>query len=295
LQDEIAIRPESLYLTLGAKLEHSDFGRLALQPSLRIAWVATSHTTIWSSFSVAERTPSFSDVAVRSTQLASPGPDGLPILVTIFSNPKEENEDLLATELGVRREFVKRLSLDVTTFFNRYNELRSTEPAAPFFESTPPPLHLVAPLVFANLLYGETHGGEAAISWKVSNRWTLSTGYAFLGMHLHPRPTSQDVGSRSVEGNSPVNQAQIRSHWVLPAHFQFDASAFFVGRLPSQNVPSYTRLDTVLTWQGGERFSLGLVGQNLLQDHHLETSNPDQIVQSSLIKRSAYAKIAWHF
>jgi hypothetical protein len=38
-----------------------------------------------------------------------------------------------------------------------------------------------------------------------------------------------------------------------------------------------------------------VVGQNLLQDHHLETSNTDQIVQSSLIKRSAYAKMTWHF
>ncbi len=90
-------------------------------------------------------------------------------------------------------------------------------------------------------------------------------------------------------------RVQLRSHVVLPRHFLFDLSAFFVGRLASQNVPSYTRLDTNLTWQGGERISVSVVGQNLLHDHHLETSNTDQIVQSSLIKRSAYAKMTWHF
>ena len=135
VQDEIAIRPESLYLTLGAKLEHNNFTGFAAQPSLRIAWVANSRTMIWSSFSVAERTPSFADLDVRFTQLASPGPGGLPILVTVFGNPREKNENLYATELGVRREFGKRLSLDVTTFFNHYNQLRSTEPMPPFLES----------------------------------------------------------------------------------------------------------------------------------------------------------------
>lgn len=295
LQDEIAIRPESLYLTLGAKLEHNDFTGFTLEPSLRVAWVASSHTTIWSSFSVAERTPSFADLDVRFTERAMPGPGGLPILVTAFGNPREGNESLYATELGVRREFGKRLSLDVTTFFNHYDELRSTEPMAPFPSNASPP-YLVVPFVFSNLLYGETHGAEAAISWKVSSRWMLSPSYALLEMHLHPKPTSQDfLAAPGTEGSSPANQAQMRSHLILPRHFQFDVSAFFVGRLPSQDVPSYTRLDSNLTWQGGERFSVGLVGQNLLQDHHLETSNTDQIVQSSLIRRSAYAKMTWLF
>ena len=105
----------------------------------------------------------------------------------------------------------------------------------------PRPLYLVAPFIFANLLYGETHGAEAAISWKVSNRWTLSPGYAFLGMHFHSEPSSRDFRTGpGTEGSSPVNQAQMRSHLVLPAHFQFDVSAFFVGRLSSENVPSYT-------------------------------------------------------
>ena len=54
-------------------------------------------------------------------------------------------------------------------------------------------------------------------------------------------------------------------------------------------------LDTNVIWQPSKRFSISLVGQNLLSDHHLEYIGPDQTEQSSLIKRSAYAKITWQF
>jgi iron complex outermembrane receptor protein len=296
LQDEIAIRPERLYLTLGAKFEHNSFTGFTFEPSVEIAWVVNDHTTIWSSVSVAERTPSFADNDVQFTRLAMPGPGGLPILVTAFGNPNQENEDSYAAELGLRREFATCLSLDLTAFLDYYDELRSVEPMAPFLVSTPSPPHLVLPEVFDNLVFGETHGAEAAVNWKVSNRWTLSPGYAFLAMHLHPYAASKDtLTAVGTQGSSPTHQAQLRSHLILPGHLEFNTSAFFVGPLPSQDVPSYARLDAGITWQARERLSISLVGQNLLQDHHLETSNTDQIVQSSLIKRSVYAKMAWYF
>ena len=173
---------------------------------------------------------------------------------------------------------------------------RSAEPGVPFFESDPSPLHLVTPFLFDILMHGETYGAEAAVRWKVLNRWTLSPGYAFLVMHLHPDSTGQDFRTPAgTEGGSPTHQAQLRSHLILPGHLQFDVSGFFVGRLRAQGVPSYTRLDAGVTWEPGERFSVSVVGQNLLRDHHIETSNTDQIVQSGLMKRSGYAKLAWHF
>jgi hypothetical protein len=40
---------------------------------------------------------------------------------------------------------------------------------------------------------------------------------------------------------------------------------------------------------------VSLVGQNLLQDRHLEANSRDQTEFSSLIKRSVYAKFTWQF
>ena len=113
---------------------------------------------------------------------------------------------------------------------------------------------------------------------------------------MHKIPSSTDVTSIStVEGSSPREQAQLRSQVELTSHWDWDTSVYFVGRLPALQVPSYTRLDTSLTWKARDGLSFSLVGQNLFQDHHLEFNGPDQIVQSSLVKRSAYAKFVWHF
>jgi outer membrane receptor protein involved in Fe transport len=68
-----------------------------------------------------------------------------------------------------------------------------------------------------------------------------------------------------------------------------------VNRLPAQSIPSYTRLDTGLTWRAEEHISLSLVGQNLLKDLHPEFTGPDATVQSGLMRREAYGKITWSF
>jgi hypothetical protein len=66
-------------------------------------------------------------------------------------------------------------------------------------------------------------------------------------------------------------------------------------RLPIQGVASYTRIDTQLDWKFAERADVSLVGQNLLQDHHLESMDALTLMNSSLIKRSAHSRFTWRF
>ena len=61
----------------------------------------------------------------------------------------------------------------------------------------------------------------------------------------------------------------------LTPNIGWDASAYFVDRLNFPGVPSYTRLDSGLSWRAGERWSLSVVGQNLLKDTHLEFASGD--------------------
>jgi iron complex outermembrane receptor protein len=296
VQDEIAIRPDRLYLTVGAKLEHNDYTGLGFEPSARLAWIADERNMFWTAVSRALRTPSQSDRDIRVNNSVFPGPNGLPILVSIFGSLDRQNERLNAFEGGYRTEIAKRISIDAAVFYNDYNSLVSVVPGAPFLETDPPPLHLVAPNLLGNLLHGETHGVELSVNWKVIRRWTLSPGYSFLAMHLHEDATGQDFTTIvGTQGGFPSQQAQLRSHVELSNHWQWNASAYFVGRLPAPAVPSYTRVDTNVIWQPRKEFSISLVGQNLVSDHHLEYLGPDQTVQSSLIKRSAYAKITWQF
>jgi len=151
-------------------------------------------------------------------------------------------------------------------------------------------------LLLDNKLHGTTGGVEAFVKWKVANRWTLSPGYSFLQMHLHSDPSNSNTTSVvHAEGSNPKHQAQLRSHLELWRGLEWDANAYFVGRLPTQAVASYTRLDTQLTWRPRESLSLGVVGQNLLRDHHVEFNDAFQSVNSSQVKRGAYAKLTWQF
>lgn len=295
IQDEITIRPDRLYLSLGTKLEHNDYTGFGLEPSVRLAWTPSDRNTLWAAVSRAQRTPARSDIGIGVNLEALPGPNNLPIVVGYTGDPNQKAEQETSVETGYRAKLSNRVSLDSTVFFNHYSDLVSVEPGTPLFENTPIP-HLVYLSRFGNLASGETHGFETFVDWKVTHKWTLSPGYSFLTMHIHRDPASQDltVGPQT-EGSIPNHQAQVRSQLIVARHWQWNTSAYFVGALPALAIPSYTRLDSNLTWQVGERLSIGVVGQNLLRDRHLEYSGPDSSVQSDFIKRSAYVKASWLF
>jgi iron complex outermembrane receptor protein len=298
VQDEIALIPDRVYLTAGSKLEHNDYTGFEVMPSVRVAWELNDRHMLWAAVSRALRTPSRSDTEVTANVDSFPGPGGLPIVIRFMGNRDFQNEALLAYEAGYRTGFGKRTSIDLNFFYNDYDHLQTTEPGALFLETTPSPAHLVEPLVNENLMFGETHGFELAGNWKICARWTLSPGYAFEQIHVHTAAASHDSTSPlGLEHGAPVNSAQLRSHVDLARNFAWNTSIYFVDRLTHQGamaaVPGYTRLDSGLTWKVRNGLALSVVGQNLLQDHHVEFLGSFGGVQSSELKRSAYARVVW--
>jgi iron complex outermembrane recepter protein len=296
VQDEITIIPYRLFLTVGTKLEHNYYTGFDLMPNIRVAWAPSPHHTLWAAVSKADRTPGELDASARSTLSGFPGPGGIPALVTFIGNPLVKNEGLIAYEMGYRTTVLKQLSIDFTAYYNNYSNQDTGEPSTPFLENTPAPTHLVVPITYENLMHGETHGFEVAVNWQATNRWTLSPGYAFEQIHMHLAPTSQDTTSvDGAEGSSPVNSAQLRSHFVLWQGLSWDTSAYFLGALTDPTEPSYTRLDTGPSWHFRERASLRIVGQNLLKDHHEEFVDSTESARTTQVKRSAYVKLSWQF
>jgi iron complex outermembrane receptor protein len=294
-QDEIALLPDRLSLTLGSRLEHEYYNGFNMQPTARLAWTPDPHNTLWVAISGAQRTPSRDETSIRYNWAAYAG-DGIPTLVSVFGNANQKNERLTATEAGLRRVVSNRLSIDSTVFFNEYGALQTDEPGAPRMVQTPGPTHLLIPYKFGNLEHGETHGLELFTNLQPAHRWTLSPGYSFLTLHLHRDPGSLDLTTGpNAEGGIPNQQAQLRSNVNLPKEFYWTTSAYFVGRLAAQSIPSYTRLDSNLTWQAGEGLSLSVAGQNLLRNAHQEFDGPDLTVQPSLLRRSGHVSIAWRF
>lgn len=293
MQDEIALYKDKLYLTLGTKFEkHYYVGFVAL-PSARMAWMLDKNTTLWGAVSRAERTPAATDTSERTNSGSISGAGGTPVLLSTFGNPDIHGEGLVSFELGARKSFKKRLKGEISTYFNRYDHQQTEEPAGTFFEPTPLPPHFVQPNVLRNLMHGNTYGFELSADWKVTDGWKLSAGYAFERIHMHlDRGSQDDDAGPEADGASPVNSAQVRSHYELFRGLSWDLSAYFVGRLREPEIPSYTRLDTQLSWRLGERLTLSGVGQNLLKGSHLEFDDSPES-RATLIPRSAYFKLTW--
>ena len=298
VQDTIALIPDRAYFTAGTKVENNYFTGFDLEPSFRLAWTPSNWETFWAAVSRASRTPARRDTGLVAPLAVFPDPAGsnTPVEVILFGNGNFLSEHVVAYEAGFRAQPNGRLSADVSAFFNRYDHLESLEPGSEIFQANPAPARFVIPMTFGNLLYGTTEGGELSANFKITDRWTLSPGYAFLEMHLHTKPASLDTTSvAEFLGSSPQHQVQLRSHVDLSHGLSWDAGAYFVSELPVQGVAGYTRIDTQLRWKLAERADFSLVGQNLLQDHHLESMDQLTLVNSSLIKRSAYAKFTWRF
>ena len=294
-QDEITIAPDRVQLTPGIKLERDPHSGWNWQPSVRLLWTPSPEQALWAAISRALRTPSDLEVETRINSAALPGENGVVNLVSVFGNKDFQSEKLLAYELGYRISPSRRFSLDLAAFYNIYHDLQTTEPSAPFFESNPPPSHVVIPQQFDNLMKGETYGMELAANWNLGNRWNLSAAYSRLEILLHRDPRSQSQSPEQAEGSSPDHQLHFRSHWTLPHNLELDTSLHHTSAIRTLAVPAYTRLDAQWVWSPGESASFAIGAQNLLSPRHLEFGNFRQIGQIGQAERNFYGKLTWRF
>lgn len=292
VQYELPIVRDKLSLTAGTKLEHNNFSGFDYQPSVRLLWTPAEHESFWAAVTRAVRTPSRLDQDVNFDILiqATPPP---PVYFEILGNPNLKPEQLIGYEAGYRREVNRNLYLDVTAFYNSYDDLQGYGAPSVGVGATPPPPHLFFVLPYANVIEGHTIGTEIAPNWRVTNWWRLSGSYSFLHMSLRDKPGFTDVGNLlgSYSGSSPSDLVAFQSFFNLPKRFEFDQTFRYSSKLPAQAVASYATLDARLGWHLSEHLEMSLVGQNLLQPFHEEFGgDPPPLIG---IKRSAYAKVTW--
>jgi iron complex outermembrane recepter protein len=293
VQDEIAIVPDRLSVTLGSKFEDNDYTGFEVEPGGRILWTPTGRQTIWASVSRAVRTPSRAEESVILTQGQQVAP-GIYAPVTILGTNTFKPENMIAYEIGYRAEPLDNLSFGLAAYWNHYDDLRS--------EQQPNPL--VPTLYLANNLYGDTYGGEISATWRVRDWWRLQPSYSLLKMNLHADTVGGFADNNSValdEGSSPQNQFDIRSSMDLPHDVTFDATLRYVDRLQfpqaatTVTIPDYFELNLRLAWRINRHWEVAIVGQNLLHDRHSEFLPTYVPTQPTEIPRSIFAKVTWQF
>ncbi|MEI8371489.1 MAG: TonB-dependent receptor [Planctomycetota bacterium] len=282
LQDEIALVKDRLALTLGTKLEHNDYTGLEIQPSARLLWTPDNRHSTWAAISRAVRTPSRADESLVFNVALSPV---APVFLHGTGSTSFKSADMMAYEIGYREQTTDQFSWDVALFYDVYDNLSSLNFGAP----SPP--YVVIPATFANENTAEAYGLELASTFKVTESWRLSGHYTYLHMQVH----SKGFGGTS-GGNDPQNQVYLRSAWDIGPGLEFDLMTRYVDTLADLHVPSYITMDARLGWRPRKHWELAVVGQNLLQNHHLEFGNESSSrVQVTEVPRSVYGTLTWRY
>jgi iron complex outermembrane receptor protein len=293
VQDEIRAS-DSLWLTIGCKLEHNAYTGVEIEPSVRLAWSPPSgRHTLWAAASKAIRQPDRWETSVQVALPAIPISSDLVYVVKFFGNPRIKDEEIRDYELGYRTEFTKTLLFDATTFLSFYHHLLTSEPQ-PMFVIPGSPAQLVLPMLYDNKAHAVTYGGELSLRWNATSRWRISPGYSYLHATIRQDPSSQGPAGYGLTDGFPRHMLQIRSSVNLSRRTEFDQSLYYTARLPGGSIPGHARLDLRLARRLGERAEISLVGQNLLRPRSMEYGDSLGIIGTQSV-RSVYTQIRWKF
>jgi len=244
LQDRITLVDDSLFLTLGTKLDWFGRGEVEYQPTARLLY-ALDDSEYWLAVSRAVRADNlwlrsggyiFDHHGTRFT--VSPGSD----LTT---------EKLIAYEAGYRQRIASDLRWDLSLYTNQYDELAMLELD---------PVAKTATLV--NSLSGTAYGMEAQVNW---------TATPWLSLVPSVSTVYQDIyGLRSPPQGDSVPDRGLTTEWktqILTKPLTDVGLDVLVGYLdgPSgqDSNPDYLLLETHGSWKVSESLMLEIIARNL--------------------------------
>jgi iron complex outermembrane receptor protein len=284
VQDEFKVVPDRFTLTAGTKIEHNDVTGIELQPSFRATIKPSENQTIWAAISRAVRTPDAVEANNIVGLVSGPpfvGPGGGYYLPTIISSRNAESEVLWAYELGYRIQPVKRVSVDLATFYNDYTHLFNVGNPSAFIPGTP---YGTAVMPWQNNRSGHTYGGELSVTVSPADWWRFTASYSLLQDHA--------LNALGAEMTDPQQQTMLRSSWDITKQLELDAQLRYVDQFTG--VRSYVTADVHLSYRPTSHLELSLVGQNLFQPRHLEQAGQPLTVTAE-VPRGFYARATLHF
>jgi iron complex outermembrane receptor protein len=219
---------------------------------------------LWGAVSRAVRTPSRIDRDLQSLPLLAPGDDFV-------------SEKLIAFEAGYRGQPISWATLSISAFFNRYDDIRTTEFSP----------GLALPIRLTNGLEGQTWGIEAWGTAQLMPWWRLSVGLSTLWKDFSQAPGRIDLAQGASLGQDPGQQVFARTQVSLTDRLELNAGLRWIGAIETPvPIDSYVEADARLAYRLTEAIELYVAGNNLLHRSHLESSDP---ARAQLIERSLYA------
>jgi iron complex outermembrane recepter protein len=280
LQDTYSIIPEKLDFIFGSKFEHHYITGSHFLPSAQLRWTPNKDNTIWTSASKGIREPSKLETNARS--LAS---NIGPRKIYWQSNSDFKAEEITSYEIGYRNRSLSKLELDISAFFNEYQNVRSFEPNLTKFQYE-----------LYNRARARTQGINTSANVSVSNNWNVVFGYSYLDMDVLFNQNSVDTLSQFDAGASPHHQFQIQSRLNVTRNIDFDATFYYVSNLHKNFlIDSYKRTDLRVAWRPITNLELSIVGQKLFYGDTAETARPYYGTYNATYSNQVYGNVKWKF
>lgn len=292
VQDEIALLPDSLRLTLGARIEHNDFTGWEMQPNARLLWRIDENRNAWLAVSRAMRTPAQAETDVAmDIQTLSPAdpanPFGMPLRQVLYGTGNYSPEALEALDLGYRARLQPELTLDAAFYVYRYRDLIGAAIGAPDFSNAP--AYVLLPLSGINNGTAHLRGLEIALDWQPAPGWRVQPGYSYA---------QAKVSGAFGDGGLPRRQYSLHLGHEPTRRTQIDLWVRHASDITTQTgtrIPGHTTLDLRLAWRPSKVLELSLVGQNLLDPVHPEYVADYLNSVPAEIQRSVFIKADWRF
>ena len=255
LQDTITLVDDRLFATFGSKFDNNSITHFEYQPTAKLAWTPNERTSLWAAITRAVRTPS---------------------LLERYLGNNVQSEDLLAYELGCRRQASEKMFWELATFFNRYDNLLG---------SKRPPY-----LPYENVGKGDTYGFEYNATYEVNPHWHLTGSYTFLIEFVeYPAGYAPAIPA----GSTPRNKFYIQSGWDFEDNVSLDVMFRYVDSLPI-GVENYFASDVRLAWRPRKNLEFSVVGQNLLAGRHYEFTF-SQLAYPTEVEPGVYGMVSWRY
>ncbi len=300
LQDEMSFFDDQLKFTAGIKLLHNDYSGFEYQPSARALWRLNDKQSVWASFSRAVRTPGRfeHEGAIKNIRGGFP----VPTVAQIHGNNEFRSEVVYAYELGYRAVFDDHLFFDLALFYNEYDHSRgsagfrpSCQPSGSFPPCfNPGDTHFLVPISLAeNNIDAETYGGEFSFRWNYSDWFFVNGSYSFLQMQTHS--LNHNSADEDEEGLSPHHIVTVQPSFNFDDSVSMDLWLRYTDSLKAEDIPAYFSLDARLAWRPVKNLELSVVGQNLLEESHLEFITQQNNAPPTQIERAVYGQIRYSF
>lgn len=282
VQDEITVVPRRVRVTVGSKIEHNAYTGVEVQPSARLLWMPGIDQSVIVSVARAVRTPSRVETDYTTHSLVNASE---PVFVRLLPNPDFTSERLVAYEVGYRVRPIRPLYLTFAGFYNRLDDVLSTEVFPAIQEPIDDPVRTIIPLTFGNGVEGASYGLEASADFRPVEWWRWTGNYSHLRVDMRRKPGSLDGSQeRRYEGISPQHQVLLQSSIDLPRGGSLDTLLRYTSALDVGPVDSHLTGTVRVGWLITPHVELSIVGQDLAGARHVEwPGTPIQIERSGLV------------